>query len=43
MMLKFPYIAEVRDVVVIQIKDKLFIFYTVITTDNQQLIGDDLL
>lgn len=43
MMLKFPYIAEVRDVVVIQIKDKIFIFYTVITTDNQQLIGDDLL
>lgn len=43
MMLKFPYIKEVRDIVVIQIKDKLFIFYTVITTDNQQLIGDDLL
>lgn len=43
MMLKFPYIKEVRDVAVIQIKDKLFIFYTVITTDNQQLIGGDLL
>lgn len=40
MMLVFPYIAEVIDVFMIKNKDKLFIFYTVVTVDNELLVNE---
>ncbi len=40
MMMVFPYIANVIDVFMLKDKDKLFIFYTVITADNELLVNE---
>ncbi len=40
MMMVFPYIADVIDVFMVKYKDKLFIFYTVVTVDNELLVNE---
>lgn len=40
MMLVFPYIKEVIDVFMVKHKDRLFIFYTVVTVDNEILVNE---
>ncbi|WP_319201334.1 DUF2634 domain-containing protein [uncultured Ilyobacter sp.] len=40
MMLVFPYISEVLDVFILKIKEKLIIFYTVVTTDDELLSSE---
>ncbi len=42
MMMVFPYISEVIDIFLLKEKDKLFVFYTVITIDQEMIISNVL-